>query len=243
MATLTIPNNFTPSTLIKSGEVNANFTAIATFMNVTKLDAGNLQNGAIGAGGNNDLSTHIVDGTTLALASNQLSIATGGVGTGQMADASITTAKIEDQQVTFPKRTSRVYAANGADPGVGGISVAQSCGSFSTSATSFTQVTHQSLTLTTAGGPVRVFCQDDGTTTSNIACGISSGDAEFVIEVDGANIKTGFTLVSTSRVPPSSIYSVLSLAAGTHTIALFAKVSAGGGTASCTNLCLSAIEE
>jgi hypothetical protein len=43
MPTLTIPNSFTANTLIKSADVDANFTAITTLLNVTKLDSTNVQ--------------------------------------------------------------------------------------------------------------------------------------------------------------------------------------------------------
>lgn len=47
MPTLSIPNTFVPFTKIYSAEVNANFTAISTLLNTTKLDSTNLQDGGI----------------------------------------------------------------------------------------------------------------------------------------------------------------------------------------------------
>lgn len=43
MPLLTIPNSFTPFTKILSASVNANFTAITTLLNTTKLDSTNVQ--------------------------------------------------------------------------------------------------------------------------------------------------------------------------------------------------------
>lgn len=43
MPTLTIPNTFVANTKIKSADVNANFTAISTLLNSTKLDSTNVQ--------------------------------------------------------------------------------------------------------------------------------------------------------------------------------------------------------
>ena len=40
---LTIPNSFSAGTLIQSSQVNANFTAVATLLNTTKLDSTNVQ--------------------------------------------------------------------------------------------------------------------------------------------------------------------------------------------------------
>ncbi len=43
MPNLTIPNTFVPFTKILSAQMNANFTAIATLLNTTKLDSTNIQ--------------------------------------------------------------------------------------------------------------------------------------------------------------------------------------------------------
>ena len=47
MPALSIPNSFTPGTLIQSAQVNANFTAIQTLLNTTKLDSSNIQAGGL----------------------------------------------------------------------------------------------------------------------------------------------------------------------------------------------------
>lgn len=43
MPLLSIPNTFVAGTLIQSAQVNANFQAIATLLNTTKLDTTNIQ--------------------------------------------------------------------------------------------------------------------------------------------------------------------------------------------------------
>lgn len=53
MPLLTIPTTFTAYTKIKSSEVNANFSAISTLLNTTKLDGTNIQNAGI------DLTTKV----------------------------------------------------------------------------------------------------------------------------------------------------------------------------------------
>src|ERR1700743_1816269 len=90
---LAIPNVFSAGTTAKSGLVNGNFSTIASFINGANLTASNLAAGAIGAAGNSDLNSNIVDGTTLVLADNQISVASAGIGTTQLADASVTQAK------------------------------------------------------------------------------------------------------------------------------------------------------
>lgn len=47
MPSLSIPNTFTPFTKILSSQVNANFSAIATLLNTTKLDNTNIQDAGL----------------------------------------------------------------------------------------------------------------------------------------------------------------------------------------------------
>jgi hypothetical protein len=50
MASLTIPHSFTSGTTIESAKVNANFSAIATYLNTTKLTGtDNIQDSSIGS--------------------------------------------------------------------------------------------------------------------------------------------------------------------------------------------------
>lgn len=72
MPTLVIPNTFTPDTLARSAQVNANFTSITTLLNSTLLDSTNIQSGGI-VGSNiaantvskANLAADVVDGATL----------------------------------------------------------------------------------------------------------------------------------------------------------------------------------
>lgn len=56
MPTLTIPNSFATDGTILASEHNANFNAVATFVNSTKLDADNLQDNAVTTAKITDLS-------------------------------------------------------------------------------------------------------------------------------------------------------------------------------------------
>jgi len=78
---ITIPNTFVDATIAQASQVNANFTAVKTF--VDALQAGtNITAGAI---------------QTAAIADNAITsvkITAGAVGTTAIADGSVTTAKL-----------------------------------------------------------------------------------------------------------------------------------------------------
>jgi microcystin-dependent protein len=80
MPTLTIPNSFSDGGTISAAEHNANFNAVATLVNSTKLDADNLQDSAV---------------TAAKLASN-------AVTTAKITDSNVTKAKIETAQQFQP---------------------------------------------------------------------------------------------------------------------------------------------
>lgn len=81
MPVITIPNTFSPNTTAASAAVNANFNAIATLLNSTKLDYLNIQTGGIAT----------------------LNLADGAVTTAKLANASVATAKLIDANVTRAK--------------------------------------------------------------------------------------------------------------------------------------------
>lgn len=162
MPALTIPNSFSPSTTAQSSQVNANFNAVATLLNSTKLDADNIQalgitaaliaaNAVTGA----KLNSNVVDDSTLQYTSSQLSIKALGVGTAHLAASAVTTAKLNDGAVTQAKRAAL------------GQQISSSCSNFSTSSTSLTAVTNLSVTITTTGRPVFIGLVPDGDTTNN----------------------------------------------------------------------------
>lgn len=84
MATLTIPNSFTANTTARSAEVNANFTAVATFLNSTKINDDNIQ--AAGISGTK-FATSVVDDSTLQLSSGVLAVKDSGVTLAKLAAA------------------------------------------------------------------------------------------------------------------------------------------------------------
>lgn len=72
MPSLSIPNTFSSGTIISSSQVNANFAAITTLLNTTKLDDDNIQNVGI------TRATKLKTGTNWAVVINN--------GSGQMTD-------------------------------------------------------------------------------------------------------------------------------------------------------------
>jgi microcystin-dependent protein len=94
MPTLTIPNSFSDGGTISASEHNANFNAVATLLNSTKLDVDNLQDSAVSAA---------------KLASN-------AVTTAKILDSNVTKAKIETA-MQFQPGMVMPYAGTSAPTG------------------------------------------------------------------------------------------------------------------------------
>lgn len=117
MPTLTTPNTFTASTPALSAEINANFQAIATLLNSTKLNGDNLQTGGVptaaladGAVTKAKTSSDIVDGVTLERAAG---------GELQVKDEGITLAKLAAAiaESLIPTSTILAYGGDTAPTG------------------------------------------------------------------------------------------------------------------------------
>lgn len=81
MPTLTIPHSFSANTVAYSAQVNANFNAVATLLNSTKLNSDNIQTGGVA----------------------EANIASSAVTAAKIATDAVTTAKIQDAAVTYAK--------------------------------------------------------------------------------------------------------------------------------------------
>lgn len=217
MPTLTIPNSFTPNTTAVSADVNANFNAIATFLNSTKLDGDNIQADAIDK---TLLASDVADGTTIEQAAGgELKIKDSGVSTAKLATGSVTQAKLAARTVT----------TNGTDPGAGGVVMSASCGAITISS-SLADVSGLSVTLTTTGRPIMVAIVPDG---SSNPCNIYSqaGAGTGTISCDQrVTINRGATVVgylsmssivdaATTRIISNNpcIHAIDNQAAGTYT--------------------------
>lgn len=89
--TLSIPNTFVDGTDALAADVNANFSAVSTFVNSTKLNDDNLKTGGVG-------TASIADSAVTTA-----KIADSNVTTAKIADANVTTAKIADDSITAAK--------------------------------------------------------------------------------------------------------------------------------------------
>lgn len=158
------------------------------------------------------------------------------IATGQIADLAVTAAKIAANTITLNQLAIRGSAST---VGVGGFAVSTSCGTFSTSSTSFVDVTNLVITITTLGGPVQIGLKsDESSNTSSI--GVVGGTIAFVEFVRNGGTPLGPMLIqgtnsSTLLIPPSSIQIVDIPAAGTWTYSLRIKVNNGADVAGCFN--------
>jgi hypothetical protein len=100
---LSVTNTFIAGTTITASAMNTNFSDVVAYVNGQNVGSANLVSGSVGAAGYSDLSTHIVDASTLTLASNQISVASGGITATQLASNAVTTVKITDSNVTTAK--------------------------------------------------------------------------------------------------------------------------------------------
>lgn len=239
MPALTIPNTFTNATTAVASEVNANFTAVSTLLNSTKLDADNLQDGAVTAAkiGTNavtgaKLNSDTVDNSTLQYTNSTLSIKDSGVTTAKINDSAVTTAKINDGAVTQAKRASL------------GQQLSSSVSTTSTS-TSFTAITGLSASITTTGRPVFIGLVSDGAGSPSLI-GFGTGGAyrtTIRLKQDSTEIAQWPFDAGTAGgdIPCSSVWHIYSVAAGTYTYSMEWKITSGG-TATAQNVKLIAYE-
>jgi hypothetical protein len=129
--------------------------------------------------------------------------------------------------------TNKVTRSTGTTVGTQGVAISTSCGTFSTSSTSLVDVTNLSVTITTSGRPVFVGLISDGTGSSTSASHLRIVDpgsqthtlGYFALLRDSTqiaytDIQTQVQSVSTTlalHLPPSSVFAVDAVAAGTYT--------------------------
>ena len=153
---------------------------------------------------------YTVDGSTITISSNIIGVPDDGIGTDQIADAAI----------TEPKNAASNYQ------------ISATCGTFSTTSTSFTAVTNLAINFTAVSGrPVFISIQSDSTATASFI-GTNSG------ETIGWQILAGVRVVATGsinastggiiRIPVSSITHVDTAAtAGNNAYNLYIKSTSG----------------
>ena len=152
-------------------------------------------------------------------------IPANGVTTAKIADGAVTTAKIADGAITPTKRA------------VLGQQISASSGTFSN--TGSADVTNLSVTITTLGRPVFVGLIPDGSANnSRIGVEVGSNIYSSVFSLIRGSTDIARALISgngqgvssiSGYIPPSSLYTIDPVAAGTYTYK--AAVSASGNTA------------
>lgn len=148
------------------------------------------------------------------------------VDTDQIRNLAVTTAKINDGAVTQAKRAAL------------GQQISASCGTFSTTSTSYVDVTNLTVTITTTGRPVFIGVTSDGTSANMATLAVSNAsgtvtECYFKILRDSTDIAfyrlnnnspTGSIAI---RGPTSAISTLDVPAAGTYTYKVQASVAAG----------------
>jgi hypothetical protein len=195
-ATLAVPNGLAS---------NYNLTLFSALPGSTKI----LTVSSAGAIGD----AYDVDGTTLAVTSNTIGVATGGIGTTQLASTAVTTAKVANNAITRP-----LLAAVGQQ-------ISSSSGAFSTSSVSPVNVTNLSVSITTTGRPVMLIIQpflatgSSGMSGATQACGMSILRA-------GSPVTSWEIQASTASIPSVSFLDTPG--AGTYTYQVQGQVTSGG---------------
>jgi hypothetical protein len=216
MATLSVTKDYNDTDILTEAQLDSAFDSIETFVNTTKLDDDNLQDGAV---------------TTDKLASTAVTaakLATGAVETAKIADLAVTTAKINDLGVTTGKIAAN--AVTRAKLENVGQQISSSSGSQAVSSTTFAAITNASDALTTTGRPVVLALVSDG---SGSAAGATSSVGMLIrfkrdsTEIARIQLALNGTNLTTSPVQ----FHLDTPAAGSYTYtAEVALVAAGSGS-------------
>jgi hypothetical protein len=181
-------------------------------------------------------ATKISNGQVIESKIGNLQVTTGkianlAVDATKLASNAVTTAKILNANVTKPKLAALGDQVSGAS------------GSWSTSGAGFTQVTNQSVTITSTGRPIWVgLVYDSSSSTAgaikvNIASGsFASGSIKIDRTTGASTVTTFFSEVFTYAngatdvscgVPLSSIRQIDVIGTGTHTFKLLGAANSG----------------
>lgn len=165
-------------------------------------------------------------------------IPNGSVTNAKLGNLAVTAAKIAASTITVDKMAPM---ASGTTVASNGFAISNNSSTFTSSASSYTDVTNLSVTITTTGRPVFVGMIGVGGILEVINGGGTFATATYRILRDGATdiahyqMKTSVTGASavTLDLPPSSVWSIDLVPAGTYTYKIQVIV-ASGSSANCT---------
>lgn len=218
MPTLGVTRTYADGDVLYQADLDNIIDDLETLVNVTKLDDDNIQDNGI------DASTKLIDASVTAgkIASSAITtakinnsavttakIADGNVTTAKLDTGAVTTAKIADGAVTYAKRAA-VTVATGSNSST-----------FSTTSTSYVDVTSITASITTTGRSLLI-CLQNGVLTG------TSGDTFFKLLRDSTDVGELSLPSNTGMAGPHFIDTPT---AGTYTYKLQAKSATGVGTA------------
>jgi hypothetical protein len=169
--------------------------------------------------------------------STALTIDSGGlipdsIATDMIADSQITTSKIADNNVTNSKLGLTTATSSG-------------CGNFSTSSTSYTQITNLSVTISCSNyASVLLMMVPDTAATSNILCtDASSNNMSIQFQRGGSDIGTyNFISSAAGEYYVNPLIAIAPASSGSQTFTVDAKTIGGTGSISVNNYKLYAVE-
>lgn len=210
MPTLTIPNTFSPNTVAQSAQVNANFNAVATLVNSTKLDSDNIQTGGI-------LTASLADDSVTKA---KINADIAGAGLAQAVDGALDitvdgstieiisdSLRVRDGGITRPK-----LVAVGQVITPGAINANISSGSL-------TNVSGLAVTINTTGRPVVISCQGDAGGGASFEWN-HSGTVQIALTRNGtviANYRLGCGAGGSQNAAPSAMSCLDIVGAGSQT--------------------------
>jgi hypothetical protein len=231
--TFTMTKNWDDGSALTESMLDDIKTSVETFLNTTKLDADNLQDGAItaakiGTGAVTEAKLGANAVTSAKLASSAGTDGDRAVTSDHIRNNAVTTAKINDNAVTQAKKETRSTGT-----GAGNLALSTAVTGYSNTGTTYDLV--GSINLTTLGGIVHIsLVSDGGPAYVAVATNTADNAAAAVIKFMANNtdlaqfeIKTQSDGAGTLRLelPPSAFHHVYIPSAGTYTFKVLTKVT------------------
>lgn len=220
-----------PSAVATAGNPGSLYHNTSTGAVYRKTDSGSSTNWVL-------IGNPTLDNVTIE-DSGGLRVKDAGISAAKLATDAVETAKIKDLNVTTGKLAAN--AVTRAKMESVGQQLSSSCGAFTTSSTSYVDVTNLTVTITTTGRPVACQLVSDGTNSTTVGdCKIGcTSDAatcatflilyqDSTIVAQGDFADTGSASGAGSQTMCSAFNHVYAVAAGTYVFKVQAKASGAG---------------